>query len=398
MSNKGLALAFLCAFFVAAPASAQSKLPGFFKDLKITHALRARWFNKVKFQLNNRLITVAARSHSSNMLATRLTAPLIQNTPVLPAKPRPLSPAPHFVRQAVFTLQHSPKTHGKGSAFAIRINGQVWGVTAKHILNDIGREPYIELFDENGKPFYTQIFTVREGHLRGADIAIFKIPPQLNNYIVPLEADEKLPSPAYAVQSAGFSRGNFAWFNKVDVLFSSPHRILARYQDFPVLNGYCGSPLLVNGKAVGVFVGIVGNTNTQSAEWRKLLDNKPINDFNQIVPIQWVRRLVEQVNHPQQATGTLIRILGRPITHLTPDDAVIKIQQFRKGRLYKQISAYPFMDYLHLERFFDVEAHDKIRVIIHKGSNAGAHPAERWYDLDLSTGTLTGPADGNSLR
>ena len=56
------------------------------------------------------------------------------------------------------------------------------------------------------------------------------------------------------------------------------------------------------------------------------------------------------------------------------------------------------MDYLHLERFFDVEAHDKIRVIIHKGSNAGARPAERWYDLDLSTGTLTGPADGNSLR
>ena len=144
-----------------------------------------------------------------------------------------------------------------------------------------------------------------------------------------------------------------------------------------------------------MFVGIVGNTNTQRAAWRALLDHKPINDFNQIVPIQWVRRLAEQVETPGQSVGTLVRVLGRPITHLTPDEAVLQIVQFRNGRVFKQIPAYPFMDYLHLERFFDIEANDKIRVVIQKNGQPGARPAELLYDLDISTGTLAG---GNSMR
>ena len=398
MQYRGLALVLACACFLTGPAFAQGKLPGVFKDFKITHALRARWFNKVRFQVNNRLLTVPTRSQAANTLARRLITPLLRTSVLAPAEPRPLLPAPKNIRQAVFTLQHSPQTHGKGSAFAVTINGKMWGVTAKHVLNDIGREPYIELFDENGKPFYTQITTLKEGHLRGADIAIFKIPEELGKYIVPLEPDEKLPSPRHPAQSAGFSHGNFAWFTKIDVLFSSTHRILARYQDFPVLNGYCGSPLLVNGKAAGVFVGIVGNTNTQRAAWRALLDHKPINDFNQIVPIQWVRRLAEQAETPGQPVGTLVRVLGRPITHLTPDEAVLQIEQFRNGRVWKQIPAYPFMDYLHLERFFDIEANDKIRVVIQKNGQPGTRPAELRYDLDITTGTLAGPADGNSMR
>ena len=388
MQKRALALALICACCLAVPASAQKNLSGIFKDLKITHALRARWFNRVRFQLNNRLLTVSARSQAANALALKLTVPLLRANVSVPPKPRPLLPAPQNIRRAVFTLQHSPQTHGKGSAFAVKINGKVWGVTAKHVLNDIGRDPYIELFDETGKPFYTQVSIVKEGHLRGADVAIFKIPSQLEKYIVPLVPDEKLPSPLAAAQSAGFSRGNFAWFNKIDVLFSSTHRVLARYQDFPVLNGYCGSPLLVNGKAAGVFVGIVGNTNTQRADWRALLNHKPINDFNQIVPIQWVRRLVEQVETPGQSVGTLVRVLGRPITHLTPEEAVVQIQQFKNGRLYKQIPAYPFMDYLHLERFLDIESTDKIRVVIQKNERPGVRPTVRWYDLDIATGTL----------
>lgn len=307
--------------------------------------------------------------------------------------PRPLLPAPQKIKRAVFTLQYDPKTHGKGSAFAVKIDGQVWGVTARHVLDDIGRSPYMSLKTPAGQELFFQVFSVREGNVHGADIAVFRIPPQALDYITPLQPDYVLPSPEEQVQSAGFSHGNFGWFPRVDVLFASNHRILARYENFPVRSGYCGSPVLKNGKVMGVFVGIMPQELAQTAAWFSLVSNSfptPIHSFTQIVPISWVLRLVRQEKSGLPIESTVpVKVLGKTIAWLHPDENIVSIQQIRNGNLIKTIPAYPFMNYSHLEAFLEIQPLDRIYVTIQQGDRSSSRKRIFVYELDTASGKVT---------
>lgn len=388
--TKFYILAALFAGGLCPAAHAQKNLQQLLKNLLPAKASQHSVEQMLR-QATRQSLEAVAFSKISNAGAVQSAAPLFAPNFALAAL-RPLKPAPAEVRRAVFTLQYSPDSRGKGSAFAVEIDGQVWGVTARHVLDDISRSPYISINNSRGKPIFIQVNSVREGNVHGADVAIFRIPSKLLVYITPLQPDYDLPPARTTAQSAGFSQGIFGWFNHVEVLFSSSHRILARYQDFPVRSGYCGSPFLVDGKAAGVFVGITPRDTSKTASWNTLFDgvfNTPINDFSQIVPIAWVRRLVKEAQNEPGPSGAPLKLLGNTLGILHPDEQVQAIQQLRGGRLVKTVDAYPFMDYNHLERFLDIGPEDVIRVVVQQGDRSSSRRRVFWYEWDVPTGALT---------
>ena len=369
------------------PAYAQKNIPKVLHKLLLQKKLVSQPNLKKDLHLNTKALDAITFSKISNQGGFRSVAPLFRPNFSLFA-PRPLQPPPALIRRAVFTLRYDPQSRGSGSAFAVMINKEVWGVTARHVLDDIGRSPFMSVNDKSGKPVFFQIHSVREGNIHGADIAIFRIPPKARAFITPLKPDYQLPQANSFVQSAGFSHGNFGWFSHVGVLFASKHRILARYEDFPILSGYCGSPLLKNGKVIGVFTGIFPAETAQKADWFKLLSREfktPINSFNHIVPIDWVRMLVQETQHTNSIEGTPLKFLGKTLGLLHTDENVHSIQQLRNGVLIKTIYAYPFMDYNNLERFLDIAPTDMIRITLHKGDRSSSRKKVIRYDWDIAT-------------
>lgn len=384
------ALFFLCSGISVPVAAQPNQLQRILKKLwiKKNHALAPQVSKELP--LTRQAMEAMISSRISNRGGWASVAPLL--TPRVPhISPRPLLPPPPNIKKAVFTLQHSPQSHGKGSAFAVNIDGEIWGVTARHVLDDIGRSPFMAIPGEDGAPQFFQVFSAREGNVHGADIAIFRIPPAALKQLVPLEPDYTLPAAQAQVQSAGFSHGNFGWFARIGILFSSEHRILARYEDFPVRNGYCGSPLLKNGKAVGVFVGMILPETIQAADWLKWLsENKrvTINPFNQIVPIAWIRVLASQAKDPSLTGGVPLKLLGKTLGILHADENIHSIQQLRNGRLIKTIYSYPFLDYAHLERFLNVGPDDTIRIVVQQGDRSSIKRSTRWYEWNISSATM----------
>ena len=383
------AAALLCCY-APAPAYAQKSIKKFIQKILAPYKKTgSRNLPSVLPRINPKSLDAVAFSKISNRGARVSVAPLF-NADVPSIAPRPLMPAPAEVRRAVFTLQYNPQTHGKGSAFAIDIDGEVWGVTARHVLDDISRSPYMSVPDENGNPLYFQVHSVREGNVHGADLAIFRIPPQALAYVSPLKPDYVLPEANTDIQSAGFSHGNFGWFSRIGVLFSSSHRILTRYEDFPIRNGYCGSPLLKDGKVIGVFAGIITADLAQSAEWFRLLSDfkTSITSFSHVVPVAWVRTLAQQGKNPNDPNGVPLKLLGHTLRILHADENVQTIQHLRDGKLIKALHSYPFMDYNHLERFLDIGPNDVIRVFVQKGDRSSSRRYVFIYEWDVQAATL----------
>ena len=396
-SCRKILVILLAAFLTggATPAYAQKNLPKVLKQLFFPKkTLFASLFPRRQPLpgVNWHGLEPIAFAQLSTQQALRAAAPLF-DPPASTYAPRPLLPAPKTIRQAVFTLQQSPQSHGKGSAFAVEIDGQIWGVTARHVLDDIGRSPFMALSTPDGKQQLFQVFSAREGNILGADVAIFRIPAEALPYVKPLKPDYRLPSAQETVQSAGFSHGNFGWFPQVDVLFASSHRILARYDTFPVRSGYCGSPILHRGKVLGVFVGITPNETAQKTEWFSLLSpsfSGKIHSFTRIAPMSWVRRLTLQERPGSHAPeGAPLKLFGKTVALLHPDETVQSVVLVRDGILVSKVPAYPFMNYNHLEAFLDVRPNDQITVVVQKGDRSSSQRKLLLHTLDLASGTIS---------
>lgn len=319
--------------------------------------------------------------------ASRLTTlpsikPLLKTT--LPLRtPTPLV-VPSTIRHSVFTVQATPLSKHKGSAFAINIDGRVWGVTARHVMDDIDHTPYMTFLGENNEPVTLLATPSKEGSAAGADVALFEIPPQALPYLQPLELEEELPATHQVLFSSGFAHGNFLSQPAREVLFASEHRILTKYVSFNSQeSGYCGSPLMRNGKVAGIHVGSMLEEQLQTAEWYKgtvgQFDEK-MHNISLAVPANWLRRLARQaegVYTPQE--GVPLVFNGLPIMHLQPTDSIGFIMQLRGGRVIKKLSRYPFMDFTHLENFFNVLPGDMFRMEV-MSKNYAPKIQTYWYE------------------
>lgn len=366
----------LCIVFTLAGLSASAQVPAVVKNL-----------TRVSAQIDRAVVTAALHQQP-----LRAVMPLLKtgNAPM-----RPLTgPIPPTIRSSVFTVQATPESKHKGSAFAVNIDGHVWGVTARHVMDDINHTPYMTFTDENGVPVTLEAKPSKEGSAAGVDLALFEIPPQALPYLQPLELEDELPSAHSVLSSSGFARGNFLSQPVREVLFASQYRILTKYVQTNVpMNGYCGSPLLQNGKVAGVHIGSLLAGQSKSADWFSGTlgqFNAQTHDLNIAVPAFWLRTLARQASGaytPQEDIALVFN--GLQIMRLHPTDAIGFIMQLRDGRVIKKLPRYPFMDFAHLETFFDVQQGDLFRLEIQSEGRIYPRRQIYWYEWTAGENNIT---------
>lgn len=353
------------------------------------------WWSKITTTIPFLETKIATRLAASSRLPATISPavlPLLRGAAPLPRLTPPIYRPPEQIMQNVFTLAATPDTKEKGSAFALEIDGEMWGVTARHIFNDIGRSAYMSMINPHDP---SQILTapispVEEGSVHGADVAIFEIPEEMRPYVQPLQPDYELPPAGATLTSAGFGHGFFTWQADRPVLFSSDHRILTKYTNFPNRSGYCGAAVLLNGKVVGVHVGSIVKSPGPAPAWEDATlghDNPPIQEVSQVVPIQWVQRLAQQARaaNPEKEDFYLN---GQKIGTLDTDEFIAEIMHLREGRVIKRIPPYPFLDHKHLERFLEIDPFDTIIIRVVKGDSHSLRRVSRFYEWNAHTQTV----------
>lgn len=295
------------------------------------------------------------------------------------------APIPRSIRRSVFTVQSTPDARHKGSAFAVNIDGHIWGVTARHVRNDIGPSPYMTLPGPDGKPLAFPIKPAKEGNSGGVDLSLFHIPQEAQELLQPLELADRLPAAHDVLASSGFAHGNFLSQPAREVLFASQHRILTRYVSFNSQeSGYCGSPLLDNGKVSAIHIGSLSGEKHQMSGWfNQTLGqfNTPAQDVSLAVPSFWVRILAKQAAGTYSAEqGVPLVFNGIEIMRLQTDETIHSIMQLRGGRVLKTLPRYPFMDFDHLETFFDVLPEDAFRLEVQSEHPIYHSRQTHWYE------------------
>ena len=130
-------------------------------------------------------------------------------------------------RKKVFEVQISENGRHTASAFAINVNGRVWGVTAAHVMKNISSDPFIKIKNGSEVVLLAPIQRWHIGNKKGNDVAIFEIPQEVLTHIEVLSPASELPAAGIETQSPAFVRGNYTFLPSEDVLFAGPHRIKA---------------------------------------------------------------------------------------------------------------------------------------------------------------------------
>lgn len=366
----------LCALFLLAEPPAYAQLRNAIKTLP-----------RLTAQVNRAALAALRQQAFKPVLPLLRT----ESTSSLTVKPALI---PADIRRSVFTVQATPDSKHKGSAFAVNIDGRVWGVTARHVMDDINHTPFMTFPGENGEPVTLLAKPSQEGSAAGADVALFEIPPQALKFLRPLELEEELPPAHSVLASSGFAHGNFLSQPAREVLFASQHRILTKYVSFNLQeSGYCGSPLLKNGKVAAVHVGSLLSDAHQAASWYTgtlgPFEHK-IHDVSLAVPAAWLRTLARQAQRmttPDE--GVPLVFNGLHITRLQPEDSIVFIMQLRNGRVLKTLPRYPFMDLAHLETFFDILPGDSFRLEVQSKKPNAPSRQTYWYEWTAGEGSVT---------
>ena len=214
-------------------------------------------------------LDVAVRSQQVNLQAQRallrLFEPSLMESQVFSEHPEPF-------QRAVFQVQKSPMSHSTASAFAVEFEDEWWGVTAAHVINNIQADPYMRVKNHYGKELFFPIEQWHSANRNGSDVAVFKIPYEAKPFIQVLPVAKTPAKAGTASHILSFvKRGPL--FAQEEVLFSGPYRLLLRDETHREMTGFCGSPVLVDGKVVGLNVGFYTQHDLQLVSWNQLLRN-----------------------------------------------------------------------------------------------------------------------------
>lgn len=367
--NQLFLFLFLCVFTVSAQAIPPTRIPR-----AVARAARS----------------VSARSSQINRAAIARLRQFAQRTAVERKTNEAFLRNAHRFRPKVFEVKISTDGRHTASAFALNINGRVWGVTAAHVMENIHSDPYIQI--RQGE--HTILAPIRSWHASnkgGSDVAIFDIPEEVLPHVEVLTPAEKLPTPEVETQSPAFIRENYAFLPSEDVLFAGPHRILLRDQLRQEASGYCGSPVLANGEVIGLHVGVYSPSLIPST-WGNLFGEYTTikTPLHVASPILHVLQLASEVD-PATANypSVVLKVLDRPVKVLTSQEQVYSVTLLREGHVKKEIFAHPFMHFDKLEEFFDLEENDVLRIDVKQPKLFSPRMETVFYDVNVSTGEIT---------
>lgn len=334
--------------------------------------------------------SVSLLSKQSNLLFKERLANMLQ--PALMAEVPVRDTLPPGEKPIVFQVQQSSQSNITASAFAIEEQGKLFGVTAAHVMDNISKDPYMYLQTPQGH-HAEKITSWRISNVMGTDVAVFEIPPQVCNYVQPLPIATQRAQPSQFASIAGFAFGEPRWFPREEILFSSSHRFLIRNNFQKANRGMCGSPVMIDGKVAGLYV--------RSFPYKVLFPSLDVSSLAQFplrsLPPLYVASPIENVlplihdllGQDVQDEGILMKVLGRPVGILHPQEALLSVSLIRNGETKQVIAAEELTDPEHLEQFLELEENDVLRVtIIPQNSDV---KSTFYYDINVSSGKVSSP-------
>ena len=336
-------------------------------------------------------LSVAALSQQANEVLTQRLSALFAN-PTIPFVPSVREMPTVSSLPLTFRVQRGENSTGTASAFAIRTpDGRLIGITAAHVMNNIESDPYLLIQTAPGVVKSIRIAAWRKGKDFNVDVAAFEIPQEAAPYVQPLPVAKQPLQANQAVSIAGFTHNIPLWFPQEEVLFVGSQRALVRSSSEELNVGMCGSPIIADGKVVGVYTGFIDEGKKQNpSAWTHVLagiSNKPLPPLHQIVLIDQITPFVESLmNNTAEPAGTVLRVLGRPVTILGQEDTLIEIDLVREGMPVQSVYVGPLADPQHLENFLEIQDNDVVSVSISRGDGSF-----NIYDINVSTGEVTNP-------
>jgi len=362
----------------------------FLLTLLCTLSLSAQAISPVRLGrvISSASTSVTSRSARANRIA-RLRLKNLTSRPELSKQRNFQFGIPANLSRSVFEVQISKTPRNTASAFALNINGKIWGVTAAHVMENIRYNPFVKVKTNNGE-IVAPISFLRIGNKKGNDVAIFEIPQEILPHIQVLFPAEELPAVGTEIQSPRFVWGQPAFIQKEDVLFAGQHRILLRNQAHQDITGSCGSPILANGKVIGVHVGSFSRSTIESISWNHLLRDNQVSllstSFHAVSPIEQVSLLTKQGT---TEVGTMLKVLNHPVYLMTPQEYISSVALMRNGFLKKEILAHPFMNFENLGEFFELQENDVVRITLQTPRPNSSKMATKIFDVNVSTGEVS---------
>lgn len=294
------------------------------------------------------------------------------------------------LRNAVFEVQISRTPRNTASAFALDINGHIWGVTASHVMENIHTDPFAKVKTASGE-IVAPITSFIIGNKKGNDVALFEIPQEILPHVKVLQPAKQLPAVGTETQAPRFVWGQFAFFPEEDILFAGEHRILMRDGVRQDITGSCGAPILANGEVIGVHVGSFSLHTMETISWSTLLHEYqivPKESLHVASPIRNVLQLDAQAKGVPQV-GTTLAVSTHPVYLMAPQEYLVSIALMRNGSFKKEILAHPFMNFGHLEEFFELQENDVLRISVGSPKPYSSKTITKIIDINVSTGEVT---------
>ena len=308
-----------------------------------------------------------------------------------------------------FQVYRGDGSNGTASAFAIEINGRIFGVTAGHVMRNITQmesrrlsdelaqrgvttspsfsTPYMFFQKQDGISITAPITSWRLSNYLGSDVAVFEIPAKAQDHIHPLKPAPKRAKPWQVASIMGFAQGKPLWFLTEEVLFASSHRLLLRKTSPILIDGMCGSPVLVNGKVVGLYVG--AKEENQFITWDSFLHSNNIPALHYVAPIESIFPLINDLTGTTTLPVPMMKLFGRPGAELRPQDQLYSLALIRNGQQISILHPMELADPEHLENFFELEENDILRITITPHTYTAQKDKIFEYDVNVSSGQVT---------
>lgn len=262
------------------------------------------------------------------------------------------------IRYGVFqVLDETLQPIGTGFVF-VRPNGsgQIWAAAAAHLTKQVGEKISVKLYI-GGESYISAVFTVKARGSVGfhnPDMVLLEVPDWVKKYTKPLEVDTRPVRKGDMVDSYGFHGPQIgkqliktAGRKILDVQY---WRIMTTY-NYGTKDGYaqgaCGSPVIRDGKVVGLHVG------SYFGRYSYVLDFARASKL-----------LFEEMEKSGAGFSRDVRVNGQTVLKLTLAQRVSDVAIFRGGKKVDDICItrhFEPVDYLHLEKTLHILPGDELR-------------------------------------
>ena len=143
---------------------------------------------------------------------------------------------------------------------------------------------------------------------------------------------------------------------------------------------------------VGLYVGGYATGVPSILGWPKLLksiSSQALPPLHLATPIENIFPLVDNLlGKNEQPVGTPLKVLGKQVAILQPEDELRSIHVIRDGQTKQLIPAGDLTDPEHLENFLELEENDIIRITIFHAKPQANNSSISRYSINVTTGQI----------